>query len=114
MRTSRSGRAGSGIAAAIVLALVGTIALTGCSSSDHTTAKSPANGQHDPALTEAATDSLFKGLTEDIARHKSAPFLAAFTGSAKVSATRWWQNMAALGFSKGLFYPASARARGCP
>ena len=114
MRTSRSGRAGSGIAAAIVLALVGTIALTGCSSSDHTTAKSPANGQHDPALTEAATDSLFKGLTEDIARHKSAPFLAAFTGSAKVSATRWWQNMAALGFSKGVFYPASATSARVP
>jgi hypothetical protein len=96
MRTSR-----------VWLAAIGAAALVsaGCSSGGHGDSKPP--GGHDPKLTEAATDSLFRGLTGDVARHNGRAFLAKFTGSAKASATRWWQNMAALGYTNGLFYPES-------
>src|SRR5262245_19183376 len=96
MRTSRVWLAAIGVAALVS---------AGCSSGGN--AGSKPSGGHDPNLTEAATDSLFRGLTADVARHNGPAFLAKFTGSAKASATRWWQNMTALGFTNGLFYPES-------
>ncbi|MFI5697596.1 hypothetical protein ACIA58_37420 [Kribbella sp. NPDC051586] len=103
IRTARSGRVRTRIAIAVALAAAITATSTGCSSSTKASSKPTASRP-----TAAATDTLFRGLTEDVARANRSAFLAKFTGSAKVSATRWWQNMAALGFSNGVFYPDSA------
>jgi hypothetical protein len=99
------------------VALAITTAVTGCSSTTHGSAAAGQHdssrpgaspNHHDPNLTRADADSLFKGLTDDVEHRNAAAFLAKFTGSAKASATRWWQNMSALGFTTGVFYPESA------
>lgn len=104
MRTPRRRPAVAAVALAVALAA----SVTACS---HTGTKGPSGGK-DPKPTEAATDALFRGLTADVAHHNGTAFLAKFTGPAKNAARRWWQNMSALGFSNGVFYPESViRAR---
>ena len=90
---------------ALGIALVAAaIALSGCTKSSHTSGEPTGTG-HDPALTEARTGHLFEALTNDIRRHDRRRFLASFTGDAKTHATLWWDNMTALRFTTGVFYP---------
>jgi hypothetical protein len=88
---------------------IAALALGGCTAGQHgsgTPGGTPAG--HDPALTRSMTGPMFEALSADLRRHDRHRFLASFAGAAKQPAALWWDNMAALGFSTGVFYPEDA------